>query len=49
MDLRQLELPIVSADIAVDKGTLEAFTHGSLWDPPDYVREHVGKHIDEVR
>ena len=28
MDLRQLKLPTVSADIAVDKGTLEAFTHG---------------------
>lgn len=23
--------------------------HGSLWDPPEDVRENIGKYIDEVR
>ncbi|KAE9370184.1 S-adenosyl-L-methionine-dependent methyltransferase [Stipitochalara longipes BDJ] len=48
MDLRELELPDASVDIAVDKSTLDAFLHGSLWDPPDDVRTNVGKYVDEV-
>lgn len=48
MDVRQLELPTSSIDIAIDKGTLDAFIHGSLWNPPDDVRENVGKYVDEV-
>jgi hypothetical protein len=48
MDVRKLELPSASIDIAVDKGTLDAFIHGSLWDPPDDLRGNVGKYVDEV-
>ena len=32
MDVRNLELESGSVDIAVDKGTLDAFIHGSLWE-----------------
>lgn len=48
MDVRSLEIPSASIDVAVDKATLDAFIHGSLWDPPDDVRENVGKYVDEV-
>jgi EEF1A lysine methyltransferase 4 len=48
MDVRHLELPTASIDIAIDKGTLDAFIHGSLWDPPEDVRENVGRYVDEV-
>ena len=30
------------------QGTLDAFLHGSLWSPPDDVRESVGRYVDEV-
>ncbi|KFY81058.1 hypothetical protein V499_00171 [Pseudogymnoascus sp. VKM F-103] len=43
MDVRQLELPDGSVDVAVDKGTLDAMIHGSLWDPPDDVRSNVAR------
>lgn len=48
MDVRSLELPNASVDIAIDKGTLDAMIHGSLWDPPDDVRSNVGRYVDEV-
>lgn len=48
MDVRNLELAAATVDIAIDKGTLDAFIHGSLWDPPEDVRENVGKYVDEV-
>jgi hypothetical protein len=48
MDIRNLELPDKSVDVAIDKGTLDAMIHGSLWDPLDDVRENVGKYVDEV-
>jgi SAM-dependent methyltransferase len=48
MDVRELDLRDASVDIAVDKGTLDAFVHGSLWDPPDDVRPNVAKYVDEV-
>jgi SAM-dependent methyltransferase len=48
MDVRELDLPDASVDIAVDKGTLDAFVQGSLWDPPDDVRTNVGKYVNEV-
>jgi hypothetical protein len=48
MDVRDLKLEDGSIDVAIDKGTLDAFLHGSLWDPPDDVRENVGKYVDEV-
>lgn len=48
MDVRDLHLEDASVDVAIDKGTLDAFLHGSLWDPPEDVRESVGKYVDEV-
>ncbi len=48
MDVRKLELVTATIDIAIDKGTLDAFIHGSLWDPPEDVRENVGAYVDEV-
>jgi hypothetical protein len=48
MDVRNLELPDASIDVAIDKGTLDAMIHGSLWDPPEDVRSNVGKYVDEV-
>lgn len=48
MDVRRLDLPDASVDIAIDKGTLDAFIHGSLWDPPEDVRMNIGKYVDEV-
>ncbi|KAK0120044.1 hypothetical protein ONS95_011458 [Cadophora gregata] len=48
MDVRKLEFQDASIDVAIDKGTLDAFLHGSLWDPPEDVREHVGAYVDQV-
>jgi len=48
MDVRQLRLPNCSIDVAIDKGTLDAMIHGSLWDPPADVRSNVGQYVDEV-
>jgi EEF1A lysine methyltransferase 4 len=48
MDVRNLKLEDASVDVAIDKGALDVFFHGSLWDPPDDVRENVGKYVDEV-
>jgi hypothetical protein len=49
MDVRELQLPDGSVDVAIDKGTLDAMIHGSLWDPPADVRSNVGKYVDEVK
>jgi Methyltransferase domain len=49
MDVRELQLPDNSAEVAIDKGTLDAMIHGSLWDPPDDVRSNVGRYIKEVQ
>jgi hypothetical protein len=48
MDVRELELPDGSVDVAIDKGTLDAMIHGSVWDPPADVQLNVGKYVDEV-
>lgn len=48
MDIRNMELEDKSIDVAIDKATLDAMIHGSLWDPPEDVRENVGKYVDEV-
>jgi hypothetical protein len=49
MDIRELQMPNESVDVAIDKGTLDAMIHGSLWDPPADVRRNVGKYVDEVK
>ena len=48
MDVRDLSISSSTVDIAIDKATLDAFIHGSLWDPPDDVRENVGRYVNEV-
>lgn len=48
MDIRQLELPDRSVNVAIDKGTMDAMIHGSLWDPPEDVRQNLGQYVDEV-
>ncbi|CZT45859.1 uncharacterized protein RSE6_06215 [Rhynchosporium secalis] len=48
MDVRKLGFKVGSIDVAIDKGTLDAFLHGSLWDPPEDVRENVGAYVDQV-
>lgn len=35
-------------DVAIDKGTLDAFIYGSLWDPPTEVRGNIGAYVDQV-
>ena len=49
MDVRDLRLPASSVDVAIDKSTLDAMLHGSLWDPPADVQQNVGKYVDEVK
>ncbi|ESZ92329.1 hypothetical protein SBOR_7278 [Sclerotinia borealis F-4128] len=48
MDVRDLKLEDGEMDVAIDKGTLDAMIHGSMWDPPQEVRENVGRYVDEV-
>ncbi|KAL2069602.1 hypothetical protein VTL71DRAFT_14281 [Oculimacula yallundae] len=48
MDVRRLEFEDASIDVAIDKGTLDAFLHGSLWDPPEDVRVNVGEYVNQV-
>jgi len=37
-----MEIENKTINVAIDKATLDAMIHGSLWDPPDDVRENVG-------
>ncbi|RKF64918.1 putative endothelin-converting enzyme 2 [Erysiphe neolycopersici] len=48
MDVRDLQLEDKSVDFALDKGTLDAFLHGSLWDPPEDVTKNVGLYVGQV-
>jgi ubiquinone/menaquinone biosynthesis C-methylase UbiE len=48
MDVRKLEMPDASFDVATDKGTLDAMLHGSPWDPEDDVKANVKAYVDEV-
>ncbi|CAD6440197.1 e348e4a1-4fd9-45a3-b1eb-fc42f559b4e1 [Sclerotinia trifoliorum] len=48
MDVRNMKLEDGEIDVAIDKGTLDAMIHGSMWDPPQDVRENVGRYVDEV-
>jgi EEF1A lysine methyltransferase 4 len=48
MDVRDLKFPGNSFDIAIDKGTLDAMLHGSLWDPEDDAKENTKAYVDEV-
>ncbi|KAJ7353394.1 hypothetical protein DFH08DRAFT_923025 [Mycena albidolilacea] len=47
-DVRQMSsIPDNDVDVAVDKGTLDAMLWGSLWDPPDEVKDNTRRYIDE--
>lgn len=49
MDVRRMGLEDATFDIAIDKGTLDAMLHGSLWDPEDDVKANSRAYVDEVR
>ncbi|KAK8233206.1 S-adenosyl-L-methionine-dependent methyltransferase [Phyllosticta capitalensis] len=48
-DVRNMDIPSSSVDVAFDKGTLDAMIHGSPWNPPEDVKENASKYMDEVR
>ena len=48
MGVRTMQFPDQSFDVAVDKGTLDAMLHGSLWDPEDEVKENASAYVNEV-
>ncbi len=48
MDVRKMHFPDQSFEAAIDKGTLDAMLHGSLWDPEDEVKENVSAYVNEV-
>lgn len=49
-DVRQMnDIPSESVDVAFDKGTLDVWIHGSLWNPPDDVLANTGRYVREVR
>ncbi|KAF3925515.1 hypothetical protein AA313_de0209562 [Arthrobotrys entomopaga] len=47
-DIRATGYPDDHFDVAIDKGTLDAMLSGSLWDPPEHVKERTVAYIDEV-
>ncbi|RVD89609.1 uncharacterized protein DFL_000610 [Arthrobotrys flagrans] len=47
-DVRETGFPDDSFDVVIDKGTLDAMLSGSLWSPPDHVRERTTAYINEV-
>lgn len=49
MDMRVLQSSDRLVDVAIDKGTLDAMIHGSLWDPPPDVRSIVGKYVKDAK
>lgn len=48
MDVRRMNFAGSKFDVAIDKGTLDAMLHGSLWDPPADVRKNVADYVNEV-
>ena len=48
MDVRNLGFPDEHFDVAIDKGTLDAMFHGSMWDPPEDVRKNISEYKAEV-
>jgi len=48
MDVRHLDFEASTFVVAIDKGTLDAMLHGSLWDPPTDVRKNVAEYVNEV-
>ena len=49
MDVRDMhECRPMCFDIAIDKGTMDAMFPGSVWDPPDEVRDSIATYLGEV-
>ncbi|KAF2397847.1 S-adenosyl-L-methionine-dependent methyltransferase [Trichodelitschia bisporula] len=48
MDVRKMEFADAEFDCAIDKGTLDAMLHGSLWDPEPEVKANVNAYVSEV-
>lgn len=48
MDVREMSFPNQAFDIAIDKGTMDSMFHGSMWDPPDDVRDNIRRYLGEV-
>jgi hypothetical protein len=48
MDVRNMDIPDKSIDVAFDKGTLDAMIYGSPWSPPSEVKENTSKYLKEV-
>ncbi len=48
MDVRQMSFQNQAFDIAIDKGTMDSMFHGSMWDPPDDVRDNIQRYLSEV-
>lgn len=48
MDVRALQLPDASVDVAIDKGTLDSMVDKCSWDPPADVRASIAKYVEEV-
>ena len=49
MDVRHMTFQDACIDVAIDKGTLDAMLHGSLWDPEEDVKANTRSYVDEVR
>ncbi|MCJ1446502.1 MAG: hypothetical protein MMC23_007007 [Stictis urceolatum] len=47
-DVRKMDLPDYSFDVAIDKSTMDAMNHGSLLNPPDDVIDSLTRYADEV-
>jgi hypothetical protein len=49
-DVREMaEIATASVDVAFDKGTLDAMIYGSVWSPPDDVKDNARRYVREVR
>lgn len=50
MDIRALQFPDHSFDVAIDKGTMDAMmtSSGSVWDPPQQVIDDCTQEVNEV-
>lgn len=50
MDIRSLEFPAESFDVAIDKGTMDALlaVKGDVWNPPSSAVKDCNQEVDEV-
>ncbi len=48
MDVRQLTFVDHAFQLAIDKATMDSMFHGSMWDPPEDVRDNIRQYLNEV-